>query len=103
MKTLEKDDVVVLSDSTIIREEVIGSGHIFYRIMKTNVVIENQPECVYGLEIESTLFGVKETATVNDVSTKFELVNQLFEMAVQNMVLPCTLKDVTYDFLVANY
>lgn len=102
MNTLEQD-AIVLSDSSIIREEVIGSGHIFYRILKTNVLIENRPECVYGLEVDSTLFGARETATVNDVSTKFELVNQLFEMAVENMVLPCTLKDVTYDFLVANY
>lgn len=101
MNILEQD-VKILSDSTIIREEVIGSGHIYYRIMKTNVVIENQPECVYGMQIDSTLFGAREIATVSDVSTKFELVNQLFEMAVDNMVLPCTLKDITYDFLIAN-
>ena len=89
--------------STIIREEIVGSGHIIYRMIKTNIVIENSPVCVYGIEIVSTLFSEKDSCTVKDISTKFDIANELFELTVKNMVLPCTLKDITYDFLVSKY
>lgn len=102
MNALEKE-TTFLSEPAVIREEVLGNGHIIYKIIKTNVLIENQPICVYGIQVTSTLFAEKEISTIKDVSTKFEVVNELFEIIVQNMVLPCTLQDIAYDFLVTKY
>ncbi len=93
----------ILSEPITLREEVVGRGHIVYKITKTNAVIESLPVCVYGIEIISTLFSETEVCSINDISTKFEVVNELFELVVQNMVLPCTLQDIAYDFLVSKY
>lgn len=78
----------------------MGSGNLVYSLIRTNVMLDERPVCVYGIRISSSLFQKEEVESVPDVSSDFSMVNDLFEMLVRNMVLPCTLKDIISDYLV---
>ena len=90
-------------ESVVVREEILGNGSLIYHLLKTNRTIEERSVCVYGIRIVSTLFQESESETVLDVSGDFTLASELFDLAHQNVVLPCTLKDITYDFLIDRY
>ncbi len=89
--------------SETVRETVLGGGHLIYSLIKSDALIDGKHACVYGVKICSSLFTPNEVETIKDVSSNFETANELFDMLVDNIVLPCTLKDITYDFLVSKY
>ena len=81
----------------------IGNSKLVYRLIKNTKSIDGQVNDVYGIEVESSLFSDKEIARVEDVTTKIDLAKELFEIIVDNAVLPSSLKDIVEDFIVKKY
>lgn len=80
----------------IIRERIIGKGALKYSLTETN----DNGIHRYGVTVTSTLFGeTPETAAVDDISADMETAVRFFDMAVENLVLPCTLKDVAENYI----
>lgn len=80
----------------IIREKSIGKGSLVYRLFgrDTNGVTQ------YGVEITSTLFSnTPETEKVFDITADISEAHRFFDLISENLVLPCTLRDITTDYI----
>lgn len=83
----------------VLMEDVIAGGRISYRLLKSESFCDGKPRDVYGIEVVSSLFDGRESALIMDISTDYECVKKLYNLAVENLVMPCTLKDITEDYL----
>ncbi|HOV40905.1 MAG TPA: DUF6514 family protein [Oscillospiraceae bacterium] len=103
MIALKEPAKTISKSAETVREAVLGGGHLIYSLIKSDALIDGKHACVYGVKIFSSLFSQNEVEVVKDISSNFETANELFDMLVDNIVLPCTLKDIAYDFLVSKY
>lgn len=83
----------------ILKEDVIAGGRVSYRMLKSESFCDGNPRDVYGIEVVSSLFDGRESALLMDISTDYDCVKNLYDMVVENLVMPCTLKDITEDYL----
>lgn len=74
-------------------------GRVSYRMLKSESFCDGNPRDVYGIEVVSSLFDGRESALLMDISTDYDCVKNLYDMVVENLVMPCTLKDITEDYL----
>lgn len=97
--SIKEAEAIILSQPIVLRKEVVGNSRLSYTLFKRSVLVENHQVCLYGIEINSTLFGDEEIGTIEDVSTDFELMTNLFELLMENLVLPSTMKDIIHDYI----
>lgn len=83
----------------LIRQEVIAQGKLKYEMYRTEMRIDGHVTTMYGLGIESTLFKEPDCCVIRDVSSNYEKVESLFNIIIENVVLPCTLKDIIIDYI----
>lgn len=84
---------------TVILRESVGKDKLLYRLLKSSIIVEDVKSFTYGIEIECSLFGEKETSRVQDVTTNYEKARDIFEIISTNLVTPVSLKDIVEDFL----
>jgi hypothetical protein len=56
---------------------------------------------VYGIKIESCLFGISEEKLVTDITVDLHTIDRLYNLCIEHVVLPSTLQDVCEDFIVS--
>ncbi len=83
--------------------EKIGNSMLIYRMIESSELIEDNMVVCYGIEIESSLFGAKDKNKVLNISSKYEIVKELFDVLTTNFVTPFCLREIVEDFLVEKY
>lgn len=94
MEEFRKGDGVMSQGETI-REESLGGDALMYRLYS----VVNEDGTSYGIEVKTSLFGDEHCTKVDDITTRREIAEDLFEMLVRNLVLPSTLKDIVEDYV----
>lgn len=78
----------------IIKHYETASGRLCYDLIRNSI---NGRVC-YGVRVSTTLFGEEETAVVEDIASDPERAAEFVRVIADNIVLPCTLKDIAEDF-----
>ena len=81
---------------TIRRYEIAG-GRLCYELIESTA----KGRVCFGVKVSTTLFGEMESAYVEDISHIYERAERFFNLAADNAVLPCTLKDIAEDYAAA--
>lgn len=96
--------VITKTDNEEIIDKIaVGNSKLVYTLIKNTITIDGQINDVYGIEAECSLFGNKESARVQDVTTNLDLAKEIFDIIADNAVLPVSLKDIIEDFIVKKY
>lgn len=77
----------------------IAGEKLIYQLFSDETEIENENVKVYGIRITSKLYDVEETSEVSDITSRYEFAQEIFDMLIENAVLPCTLKDIIIDLI----
>ncbi len=87
----------------VVCEQNVGNSKLIYRLIRTVSTIEGKEYQVYGVKVICNLFGRQETEFIADVTTEYKFALELFNVIVDNAVLPSTLRDIVEDLIVKKY
>lgn len=82
----------------IVKTATLAGGRLVYQTFKNM----QSGITVYGIKISSTLFSAPEEHIVSDVTVNPDTINILFDLCVENAVLPSTLQDIVEDFIICD-
>ncbi|HKM32715.1 MAG TPA: DUF6514 family protein [Oscillospiraceae bacterium] len=77
---------------------LVGNGGLEYCIVQSN----EDGHQSYGIELKCSLFGDEDTARIDDISTDFRFMKNLVDILAENLVTPCTARDIVQDILIAH-
>lgn len=75
----------------------VGNGGLVYSVTECR----GEGNYSFGIEMRCNLFGDENQIKIDDISTDFGFVKRLVDLLADNLVTPCTAKDVVEDYLVA--
>lgn len=84
----------------IVKEVKIAGDRLVYRLIE-----DEFPDGTigYGISVSTTLFGEEEEASVKNISIDCEKTERLMMLLADNSVLPSTLREITEEYLAAEY
>lgn len=77
----------------------IGNGGLVYNM----ICSEFEGAKTLGIEVRCKLFGRDDHIIIEDISTNIQLVKELINLMADNLVTPCTAKDVVQDFIITQH
>ena len=101
-----RDQIIHVTNCTGEEEhEIISLANqkVIYRLFQSECEVDEQKALCFGIEIICTLFGEKETEKIPDITTKYDVAKELFDILCENLITPVCLKDIVEDFLIKKY
>jgi len=77
----------------------IGDGGLVYNVVRSKCGSTD----TLGVEVKCKLFGHDDHVIIEDISSNFELVKELINLMAENLVTPCTAKDIAEDFIISKH
>ncbi|NMA79384.1 MAG: hypothetical protein GX967_01910 [Clostridiales bacterium] len=77
----------------------IGDGGLVYNVVRSKCGSDD----TLGVEVKCRLFGTDDTVVIEDISPNFQMVKELINLMAENLVTPCTAKDVAEDFIISKH
>lgn len=81
----------------------VANQKMIYKLFQSECEVEDEKVLCFGIEIVCRLFDEVETAKIPDITTKYEVAKELFDILCENLVTPVCMKDIVEDFLVEKY
>lgn len=81
----------------------IANNKLVYRLFQSECEVDEDKVLCFGIEITCTLFGEVENERIQDITTKYEIAKELFDLLCENTVTPVSMKDIVEDFLLQKY
>ena len=105
VENAQEKNIVVTScnDEKVLLVEVLANQKLVYKLIESEYDNEDSKTLCYGIEIECSLFGSMEIGKCLNITSKFDLAKELFDMLCANLVTPISLKDIVEDFVTQKY
>lgn len=81
----------------------LANKKMVYTLFQSECEVEDVKTLCFGIEVVSTLFGEAETVKITDITTRYEIAKELYDILCENLVTPVCVKDIVEDFLVQKY
>ncbi len=104
-QTVQEKNISVTSCSPekVIESQVLANRKLIYKLLETEIIVEDTIVTCYGVEIECTLFGECEKEKFTDITSKYQFAKELFDLLCDNLVAPISLKEIIEDFITEKY
>lgn len=77
----------------------IGGGGLVYNVVRSKCGSDD----TLGVEVKCKLFGNDDHIVIEDISSNTEMIKELINLMAENLVTPCTAKDVVEDFIISKH
>ncbi len=77
----------------------IGDGGLVYNVVRSKC----EGADTLGVEIRCKLFGNDDHVIIEDISSNVDMVKELINLMADNLVTPCTAKDIVEDFIISKH
>lgn len=91
------------NDEQVVETLSLANNKLEYTLFQSKCQIEDITAVCFGIKVVSTLFGQTETVKIPDITTKYDIAKELFDLLSENLVTPVCAKDIISDFLVMKY
>ncbi len=92
-----------ISNEKVIEHVMVADGKISYKLFKEKYNIDNEVVNCYGIEIVCRLFGKKDKKRISGISTRYEVVKEIFDLLTENFVTPISMQYIVEDYLTEKY
>lgn len=90
-------------EEQILENVSLANRQMTYRLFQSECEVDEQKTLCFGIEVNCSLFGEVETEKIPDITTKYEVAKELFDILCENLVTPVCVKDIVEDFIIKKY
>ncbi len=81
----------------------LANSKMQYRLFQSECEVDENRVLCFGIEIICNLFGEVEEKRIDDITTKYEVAKELFNLLCENLVTPVSMSDIVEDYLIEKY
>ena len=81
----------------------LANQKLKYKLFQSECEVDEKKTMCFGIEVKCELFGERESEKILDITTKYKVAKELFDILCENLVTPVCVKDIVEDFLAKKY